>query len=71
MKTSSYKILFKSTNQFKSSTQLRSVNVRHFEMVRATGLNSMKSKLFQYNHLHTKIHPNQSISSKVAFTSEV
>jgi hypothetical protein len=34
----------KSTNRFKSSTHLRSLNVRHFGMVKVTGLNSMHSR---------------------------
>jgi hypothetical protein len=39
-----YKISSKSTNEFKSCTHQRSLNVRHFEMVEVTGFNSMESR---------------------------
>jgi hypothetical protein len=39
-----YKISFKSTNRFKSCAHHRSLNVRYFGMVKATGLSSMESR---------------------------
>jgi hypothetical protein len=39
-----YKISSKSTNRFKSCTNLRSLNVHHFGMLQATALNSTKLK---------------------------
>jgi hypothetical protein len=44
MPSPSYKISTKSTDRFKSRAHLRSLNVRHFEMVE-TGFNSMEPKL--------------------------
>jgi hypothetical protein len=38
-----YKLPSKSTNRFKRCT-LRSLNIRHFEMVEAMGLNNMESR---------------------------
>jgi hypothetical protein len=38
-----YRISSKSTNQFKRCTHLRSLNVRHYEVVEASGLKDMAS----------------------------
>jgi hypothetical protein len=43
---STYRIVYKSTSRFKSCMHLRSLNVRHFEMVEATGL-----KVWHWSHL--------------------
>jgi hypothetical protein len=50
-----YKSSSKSTSQFKSCTHLRSLNVRHFEIIGATGLNSMESRSCSMSSLPYKI----------------
>jgi hypothetical protein len=44
---------------------LRSLNVRHFEVVEATGLNSTEWGHLQCHHLHTKFLPNPPTSTNV------
>jgi hypothetical protein len=41
MSSSSYKISSKSTNQLKSRTHLRCLNIRHFGVVISMGLNNI------------------------------
>jgi len=48
MSSSPYKILSKSTKQFKSCTHQRSLNVCSFGIVGATGLISMESRSPSY-----------------------
>jgi len=60
-----YKISSKSTNQFKRCTLLRSLNIRHFEMVEAMRLKKWCRGHLQWRHLPTKFHKKPPIGSKV------
>jgi hypothetical protein len=62
-----YKTSSKSTYRFKSCDHVSSSNVRHFEMVEASGLNSSSNSQdhLQCHHVHTKFHRNPPIGSKV------
>jgi hypothetical protein len=59
------KISSKSINQSKSSTSLRSFNVRHFGMVEATRLYSIESKSSSMSSPSHKFHLNPPNGSKV------
>jgi hypothetical protein len=61
-----YKILSKSPNQFKSSLNLRSLNVRHFETVKAMVLNSMESRSSSTSSSSYKISSKSKNRLKVA-----
>jgi hypothetical protein len=66
-----YNISSKSTNQFKSCTLLRSLNVRHFETVEATELNLMESRSSSMPSCPYKISSKSTNRFKSCTTSEV